>query len=201
MKNFILTIFILLFASCSNDKPTIDSQTLKINDSRFGSNLIAADFLLYADSLYIDSLTEQVIKSFYIYDDSNNKIAHIDAEELAEFQFNFFLPRLNIILSKRNFQLDVKRANDYETSNEVFLNGEKIQLYTKDELNKGDFWDKASKTFFKKLNELLKKKNINESFFLLYNGNDLHAFLLTDKQFDIIADRYKNEPKEIPYRP
>ncbi|NOT73581.1 MAG: hypothetical protein HOP08_01545 [Cyclobacteriaceae bacterium] len=160
-----------------------------------------ADFLTYADSLKIDSLTDQVKKSFDIYDDRNNKILHVDAEELAEFQFDFFLPRLNVILNKRNFNLEVKTADNYETSNEVFLNGEKIQLYTKPELENSDFWDKASRTFFKKLNELMKKKSINESFFLLYNGNDLHALLLTDIQFNIIADKLKNEPKEIPYRP
>lgn len=66
-------------------------------------------------------------------------------------------------LNKRNFKLEVKTADNYEISNEVFLNGEKIQLYTKTELENGDFWDKASRTFFKKLNELLEKKSINES--------------------------------------
>lgn len=201
MKHLISTIFLLLFFGCSHDKTTADDQALKTNDSTFGSNLIAADFLIYADSLIIDSLTDQVKNSFYIYDDRNNKIAHIDAEELAEFQFSTFLPELNIVLSKRNFTLDVKTADNYETSNEVFLNGEKIQLYTRDELKKADFWDKASRTFFKKLNDLLKKQNLNESFFLLYSGNDLHALLLTDKQFDIIVERYKNDTKEIPYRP
>jgi hypothetical protein len=105
--------------------------------------------------------------SFNIYDDRNNKILHVDAEELAEFQFDFFLPQLNVILGKRNFKLDVKTADNYETSSEVFLNGEKILLYTKDELEKGDFWDRASRTFFKKLNELLIKQNLKESFFLL----------------------------------
>jgi hypothetical protein len=160
-----------------------------------------ADFLIYADSLKIDSLKDQLKKSFDIYDDRNNKILHVDAEELAEFQFDFFLPRLNVILNKRNFNLEVKTGDNYETTNEVFLNGEKIQLYTKVELENSDFWEKASRTFFKKLNELLKKKSINESFFLLYNGNDLHALLLTDRQFNIIVDKLKNEPKEIPYRP
>jgi len=188
----------LICFSCSRDKTTAEDQAL---DSTLGTNLITADFLMYADSLKIDSLTDQVKKSFNIYDNRNNKILHIDAEELAEYQFNFFLPQLNVILNKRNFHLDVKTADNYETSNEVFLNGEKIQLYTKDELEKGDFWDRASRTFFKKLNELLKKQNFKESFFLLYNGNDLHALLLTAKQFNIIADRYKNEIKEIPYKP
>ncbi len=201
MKHSISTIFILLFFSCSHDNTSADDQALKTTDSTFGVNLIAADFLIYADSLKIDSLADQIKNSFYIYDDRNNKIAHIDAEELSEFQFSFFVPRLNLILNKRNFQLDVKTADNYETSNEVFLNGEKTQLYTKDELEKGDFWGKASRNFFKKLNDLLKKKNLNESFFLLYTGNDLHALLLTDKQFNIIAEKYKNEPKEIPYRP
>ncbi|HXB41914.1 MAG TPA: hypothetical protein VNZ49_15335 [Bacteroidia bacterium] len=195
------TIFLFLCLSCSPDKTTTDDQALKTNDSTSGSNLIAADFLMYADSLKIDSLTDHIKKSFYIYDDESNKILHVDAEELAEFQFRTFLPELNVVLSKRNFTLDVKTADNYETSNEVLLNGDKIQLYTKDELEKGDFWDKASRAFFKKLNDLLKKQSINESFFLLYSGNDLHALLLTDKQFSIIVDRYKNEPKEIPYRP
>jgi hypothetical protein len=201
MRLLISTIVILLCFSCSRDKATADNQPHQTYDSTLANNLIMADFLMYADSLIIDSLTDQVKKSFDIYDDRNNKILHVDAEELAEFQFGFFLPRLNIILNKRNFNLEVKTADNYETSNEVFLNGEKIQLYTKSELENSDFWDKASRTFFKKLNELLKKKNINESFFLLYNGNDLHALLLTDRQFNIIADKLKNEPKEIPYRP
>ncbi|MBN8693055.1 MAG: hypothetical protein J0L69_07640 [Bacteroidetes bacterium] len=199
MKHLISTIILLFCFGCSSDKTTADDQ--QSLDSTAGNKLISADFLLYADSLKIDSLTEQVKKSFYIYDERNHKNLHIDAEELAEFQFDFFLPQLNLILSKRNFTLDVKTTDNYETSNEIFLNGEKIQLYTKEELEKNDFWDKASRTFFKKLNELLKKQNIQESFFLVYGGNDLHALLLTDKQFDIIADRYKNEPKEIPYKP
>jgi hypothetical protein len=156
---------------------------------------------MYTDSLKIDSLTDRVRNSFDIYDERNNKILHIDAEELAEFQFSFFLPRLNLILNKRNFNLDVKTADNYENSNEVFLNEEKIQLYTKDELENSDFWDKASRAFFKKLNDLLRRENLNESFFLLYSGNDLHSILLNDKQFDIIAEKYKNEPNEIPYRP
>ena len=198
MRHIIIsTIIIHFFFGCTRDSSTTDSQARQIDDSTLGNNLIMADFLMYADSLKIDSLTDQVTKSFDIYDDRNNKILHVDAEELAEFQFGFFLPRLNIILNKRNFNLEVKTADNYETSNEVFLNGEKIQLYTKAELENSDFWDKASRTFFKKLNELLKKKSINESFFLLYNGNDLHALLLTDKQFKIIAGKLKNEPKEI----
>lgn len=198
MRHLVPTIILLFCFSCSLDKTTADDQAL---DSTFGSNLIAADFLMYADALKIDSLTDQLEKSFDIYDSRNNKILHIDAEELAEFQFSFFLPQMNVILSKRNFMLDVKTADNYETSNEVFLNDEKIQLYTEDDLERSDFRDKASRTFFKKLNELLKKQNFEESFFLLYNGNDLHALLLTDKQFNIIAERYNNEPNEIPYRP
>ena len=86
MRHLIPTIFLLLFISCSRDyKTTTDNQALIISDSAFASNLIAADFLIYANSLKIDSLKNQVKTSSYIYDDSNNKIAHIDAEELADF--------------------------------------------------------------------------------------------------------------------
>jgi hypothetical protein len=201
MRLLISTIIILLCFSCTRDRTAVDKQVHQTYDSTLENNLIMADFLIYADSLKIDSLKDQLKKSFDIYDDRNNKILHVDAEELAEFQFDFFLPRLNVILNKRNFNLEVKTGDNYETTNEVFLNGEKIQLYTKVELENSDFWEKASRTFFKKLNELLKKKSINESFFLLYNGNDLHALLLTDRQFNIIVDKLKNEPKEIPYRP
>ena len=198
MRYLVTTIIILLCLGCSNNKSSNKEQT---DDSKYGINLINADFLLYADSLNVNSLKDEIKKTFNIYDDRNNKILHIDAEELAEFQFNFFLPQLNVILSKRSFLLDIKKDHNYETSYEVFLNEEKIQLYTKDELEQGDFWDKASRTFFKKLNELLKKQNSKESFFLLYNGNDLHTILLTDLQFNIIAEKYKNEPSEIPYKP
>jgi hypothetical protein len=41
----------------------------------------------------------------------------------------------------------------------------------------------------------------NQSEYTLYGGNDLHAILLTEKQLSIIAEYYKNEPKEIPYKP
>jgi hypothetical protein len=201
MRPLISTIIILIFVSCTQNRTTADNHAQETIDSTLENDLISADFLMYADSLKIDSLTDRVRNSFDIYDERNNKILHIDAEELAEFQFSFFLPRLNLILNKRNFNLDVKTADNYENSNEVFLNEEKIQLYTKDELENSDFWDKASRAFFKKLNDLLRRENLNESFFLLYSGNDLHAILLTDKQFDIIAEKYKNEPNEIPYRP
>ncbi len=201
MRLLASTIIILICLSCTRDRTTTDNQADQTYDSTLGDDLIRAGFLMYADSLKMDSLTEKVKRSFDIYDDRNNKILQVDAEELAEFQFDFFLPRLNAILNKRNFNLEVRTTDNYETSNEVFLNGEKIQLYTKAELESSDFWDKASRTFFKKLNELLKKKSINESFFLLYNGNDLQALLLTDRQFNIIANKLKNEPKEIPYSP
>ncbi|AEA44664.1 hypothetical protein [Fluviicola taffensis] len=198
MKHLIPSIILLLCFGCSDHKTTSNNQT---PDSVFGSKLIAADFLIYADSLTINEQTEQVKNSFDIYDERNYKILHIDAEELAEFNFDFFQPQLNEILGKRNFHLDVKATNNYETSHEVFLNGEKLKLFTNEELEKGDFLAKASRTFFKKLNEFLKKQHFKESFFLLYSDNDLQALLLTDKQFQIIAERYENEPIEIPYRP
>lgn len=196
-----IIIIILCSTSCFQDKTSGDNQLIESNDSTFGKSLINNGFLQYADIHELDTLADQIIKTFDIYDDRNNKILHVDAEELTEFQFSFFLPQLNVILNKRNFQLEVKTADNYETSNEVFLNGEKIRLYTIDELENDDFWDIASRTFFKKLNELLKRQNFKESFFLLYDGNDLHALLLTDNQFHIIVNKYNNEPKVIPYRP
>lgn len=171
------------------------------SDSIYATELIDNDFLKYVDSSKIDSLKAKLKNSFDIYDDNNLKIAHIDAEELAEFHFDFFLPRINKMLEKRNANLTVNTANDYEKTNDIIINGEKLNLYTKKELDNLTFWDTAPRNFFKKINEILKAKNLDEEFYLLYGGNDLHTILLTDKQFSIISEYYKDNEKEKPYKP
>lgn len=108
---------------------------------------------------------------------------------------------MNRILAKRGIQLSVKKLNDDDKSFDVIINDDIIQLYTQQDLNNRTFWDAASRNFFRKLNELLKAKNHDEQFYLLYGGNDLHTMLLTDKQFSIIADYYKKSIKETPYKP
>jgi len=198
MKRLIPITLLMFCCSCSSDKTTTEQLTL---DSIYGSQLVDSDYLKYADRKDIGLQTEQVRKDFGIFDERHHKMLHVDAEELAEFNFDFFLPGLNVILGKRHFHLDIEPAANYETSNEVTLNGEKIQLYSDEEFGKGNYRDKAARRFFKKLNELLKKHHREESFFLLYDDNDLHAFLLTAKQYKIIAERYKDEPLEIPYKP
>ena len=172
-----------------------------IYENIYGQKLINSDFLKYAENSKIDSLETHLKNSFDIYDVDNFKVVHIDAEELAEFSFDFFLPQLNRILKKRNMNLTVKTANDYENTNDIIINGEKINLYTKKELDNQTFWNTAPRNFFKKVNELLKAKNSNEQFYLLYDGNDLHTLLLTDEQFSIISEYYKDNDKAKPYKP
>lgn len=167
----------------------------------YAMELLNNDFLKYADSSMIDSLKKQITNSFDIYKDDNFRISHIDAEELAEFSFDFFLPNLNRILAKRDINLSAQKLNDQENSFDVIINGDLIHLYTKKDLDNNTFWDIAPRNFFRKVNEVLKTKNSNEQFYLLYGGNDLHVLLLTEKQFSIIADYYRNETKEIPYTP
>jgi hypothetical protein len=198
MKHYIPIALLLFCCGCCCDKTPQEQLTL---DSIYGSQLVDSDYLKYADRKDIGLQTEQVRKEFGIFDERQNKMLHVDAEELAEFNFDFFLPQLTVILGKRNFQLDIKPADNHETSNEVFLNGEKIQLYSDEEFKKGNYRDKAARRFFKKLNELLKKEHPEESFFLLYSDNDLEAYLLTVKQQKIISERYKDEPLYIPYKP
>jgi hypothetical protein len=165
------------------------------------TELINNGFLKYADSSKIDSLKTQLRNSFDIYDDGNFRITHIDAEELSEFNFKFFLPGLNRILAKRDIKLSAQKLNGKENSYEVLMNGDSIQLYTQKDLDNKTFWDTAARNFFQKVNEILKARNRDEQFHLLYAGNDLHAILLTGKQLSIISDYYKAEPKEIPYKP
>ena len=88
-----------------------------------------------------------------------------------------------------------------DKSFDILINSDTIQLYTQKELANQTFWDAASRNFFRKVNEMLKANDSDEQFYLLYGGNDLNALLLTGKQFSIIADYYKNEPKETPYKP
>ncbi len=176
-------------------------MTMEKSDSIYGEKLIDNDFLKYADISKIDSLKVQLINNFDIYNEDNLKIAHIDAEELAEFSFNFFLPQLNNILEKRNVSLTVKSADDYEKTNDIIINDEKLNLYTKKELDNQTFWNTAPRNFFRKINEILKIQNIDEQFYLLYGGNDLQTILLTDKQFSIISEYYKDNEKEKPYKP
>lgn len=198
MKYFTF-IFLPLLISCS---PGNKNQTNQISgDANYGSQLLESGFLEFADTLKLDSLKTGLINSFDIYNEGNNKIAHIDAEELAEFSFGFFQPRLQKMLEKRNFKFTVQPAGDYETTYDVLINGEKIKLYTKEEMEKLDFWDLASRNFFEELNKQLQNKKIDESFYLLYGGNDLHVMLLTSDQQKIIADKYKNDTKETPYLP
>lgn len=165
------------------------------------TELIDNGFLKYADSSRVDRLKANLNDSFDIYDDGNFRIAHIDAEELAEFSFDFFLPGLNRILAKRGISLSAQKLNDKEISFNVLVNGDTIQLYTQKDLDNNTFWDTAPRNFFKKVNEILKAKNSDEQFYLLYGGNDLHTMLLTDKQFSIIAGYYQGNIKETPYKP
>ncbi|MCU7551355.1 hypothetical protein OCK74_19695 [Chitinophagaceae bacterium LB-8] len=201
MKQLTLLFYSIFLISCNQSVQTQSNTIQKSGKSSYATELIDNGFLKYADSSKIDSLKTQLTSSFDIYEDGNFKIAHIDAEELAEFSFDFFLPSLNRILAKRDINLSAQRLNDKENSFDALINGDRIQLYTQKDLDNNTFWDTASRNFFRKVNEILRTKNSDEQFYLLYGGNDLHAILLTDKQFSIIADYYKNEPKEIPYKP
>jgi hypothetical protein len=173
----------------------------QMSENIYAKELIDNEFLKYADSSKVDSLKTNLSTSFDIYDDNNFKITHIDAEELAEFNFDFFIPNLNRLLEKRQVNLSVKKLNTADNSFDIVINEDTIQLYSKNDIDNSLFWDTAPHNFFKKANEILKTKNIDEQFYLLYGGNDLHTLLLTDKQFSIISEYFKNIDKEKPYNP
>ena len=204
MKLLTLIFFSFFCFSCSQTKQNSKFNEVKtVNNKyeKFGNELIESDYLKFANPNKIDSLNSEIKNSFSIYDEETYKFAQIDAEELAEFNFDFFLPQLNQILEKRNVSLNVKTTNDYQKTNDITINDEKINLYTKTEVENQVFWDSAPRNFFRKINEILKSKNVNERFYLLYGGNDLSTLLLTEKQFDIIKEYYKNDKNEIPYLP
>lgn len=202
---FIALILLSFFSfSCSQSKKKSNNSEKITNVDKvenYGNELIESNFLKYANQLKLDSLKSEIKGSFYIYDEEIYKFAHIDAEELSEFSFDFFLPQLNKILEKRNMNIIVETADDYERTFDIIINGEKINLYSNEQLENGAFWESASRNFFRKVNKILKSKNSNEQFYLLYGGNDLATLLLTEEQFKLIRDKYENEPNEIPYKP
>jgi len=198
---YLSILLIVLLTTCSTKVNNENVNKQLVNSAALGQELIDIGFLRFADSTALHNLKSEIINSFYIYNEANYKIAHVDAEELAEFNFNFFVPTLKKILEKRNFKLDVQTSNDYEQTNNILINGRKIRLYSKEEIENGLFWESAPKNFFREINSQLKKSEIVESFYLIYSGNDLEAILLTENEHRIIAFNNKYSPKEIPYLP
>ena len=201
MKQLALLFYSIFLFSCNQNAQRQNYNMQKPSKGNHAKELIDNGFLKYADNSNVDSLKTQIVDSFDIYEEDNFKITHIDAEELAEFSFDFFLPSLDRILAKRNIKLSAQKLNDKDNSFDVLINGDTIQLFSQNELDNNTFWDTAPRNFFRKVNEILKAKNSDEQFYLLYGGNDLHTMLLTDKQFSIIADYYKDNDKERPYKP
>ena len=105
------------------------------------------------------------------------------------------------MLERREFKLNVKISDDYGSSNDVVINGKRIRLYTKEELENGIFGNRLQRISFKEINKQMNSQKVSESFYLLYGGNDLHVLLLTTSQHKIITEKYKGETGEIPYLP
>lgn len=150
-----------------------------------------------ANETETNSVSEENKFDFY----SDSVLTHIDAEELCEFNFDFFIPQLNQKLTKKDLKLDVKTTEDYESSFEVVINGHQVKLYKNEELSNGKFWDSGPRNFFITVNEILKDNNVDEQFYLLYGGNDLHTVFLTEQQFELMSKINKDNENEIPYLP
>lgn len=184
--------------SCSDINTSKTQETTEIN---LGKELLNADYLAFAYTSMLDTLNQEILNEFNIYNKATFKFCSIDAEELAEFNFEFFSKDLKNILSKRDFELNIFTPDGYDTSYTVSINGKEIQLYTKNDLNDYTFWEKAAKNFFQEINRQLNVKGIQEQFYLINGGNDLSTLLLTQKQFEIITNEYQNSPKYAPYLP
>ncbi|MFN3195456.1 MAG: hypothetical protein ACE364_05865 [Chlorobiota bacterium] len=190
----------LLFTIVKIIYSKLTGQTRRIN-KKLGTQLIESGFLDFADISDRNELEFEIKNTFNVYDERNFKLAHIDSEELAEFSFDFFLPSLNKMLKKRNFNLKVSKAEDYEITNCIYINESKVELYTNLEIENGTFWDRGAINFFKRINEFMISEQLQEKFYLLYGGNDLFVFLLTDEQYRIIKHRYFDNENEQPYLP
>jgi hypothetical protein len=202
MKNLIPILLLLTMLSCSkksehSNNENVENGKPEMTDKEFNEKLVKAGFFKYAEP----TVNINLIDSLNIYDENTNKFSGVDAEELAEFNFDHFVPQLTKMLARRNITLSVEKSKDIEKNHEVSINEQKIVLYTQEELQNESFWDSGSRNFFKKLNKILEAKNSEERFYLLYKGNDLATFLLTNAEYELFKDRYKSESNEIPYEP
>lgn len=178
MKQILYILIALMVVSCSqNSKRSEQDVSNKQGESAIALTEVSIDF--YNDSV----------------------LTSIDAEELCEFNFDFFLPQLNQILNEQDLKLEVQIMDDYENSFEIAVNGSPLKLYSKEELSNGKFWDSGPRNFFSVVNNILKEKNVDKKFYLLYDGNDLHSIFLTEKQFESMSKINTNDKKEIPYLP
>lgn len=167
-----------MIVSCSqNSKRSGQDESIKKDESAITSTETSIDF--YSDSV----------------------LTSIDAEELCEFNFDFFLPQLNQKLAQNDLKLDVQIADDYKSSYEIEINGRQVELYKTEELTNGKFWDSGPRNFFRTVNEVLRDNNLDKQFYLLYGGNDLHTVFLTEKQFQLMSKINKDDENEIPYLP
>lgn len=202
MKKFITILLVVILLSCHKKSETgiannISVEKPEMTDKEFIEKLIQADFFKYADS----TINLKQTDSLNVYDEITYKFARIDAEELAEFSFDYFIPQLTKMLNKRNIKLVVNKTENTEKTNEININGENVILYSKEELKNNTFWNSSSVNFFIKLNQILESKKLRERFYLIYNGNDLSTFLLTNSQYKIFIERYKSNMNEIPRNP
>ncbi len=190
----------IVIGSCNlkNDNRVI-AQT-NFRDSLV-NELVQNDFLMYADSSEADSLKQAFIKDGFIFSTEINRFVHIDAEELAEGSFDFFRSGLTKILKQRGLEITFSITQNFEQLHEVVVNHKVFTLYDDKNLNDYSFWDIGPRRFFKAVNEQLGISKSNERFYLVYEGNDLGAILLTEKQFEIIIKMNEGNSKEIPYRP
>jgi hypothetical protein len=201
-KSHLLLFFCLILGiSCNQQQQQKDTANEMAERKTYAKRLMDEGFLKYANPSMVDSLTTQLIDSFDIYSDNIFRMTHIDAEELAEFSFDNFMPGLNRILAKRGLELSVRKLNKDENSYDMIIDQDTIQLYKQNDLDNGSFWETASRNFFRKVNTILARHNNNEQFYLLYGGNDLEVILLTDRQYSLISSYYKQTRKEIPYKP
>lgn len=175
-------------------------KTRRINN-KLGNQLIESGFLDFVDTSDFNELKAEIIDSFNIYNIRNLKFTYIDAEELADFNFEFFLPNLKLLLEKRNFNLEVRLAEDYQKTSRILINETVVELYTKVEVEDDTFLETASREFFKWINKLMLSEQIQEKFYLLYGGMDLSVLLITDDQYRIIKQKYFDNENEQPYLP
>ena len=178
MRYILIVLLTLTIVSCSQ-KSGQSKRSSTSNETKTNSVSKESKFDFYSDSV----------------------LTHIDAEELCEFSFDFFMPQLNQKLAKEGLKLDVQTTNDYENSFGIAINGRQLKLYKNEELSNGEFLDSGPRNFFRIVNEILRDKNIDEQFYLLYKGNDLHSVFLTEQQFKLMCIINKDDVNETPYLP
>jgi hypothetical protein len=133
---------------------------------------------------------------------SESRLFPADAEDLAEAGIGSFLDSIAPFLAKQGV-VPPPHYDDYTESAYILgLGDQRLEIWRAadwDDPNSINAWQLSSARAVGIVNELLAGAGSQERAYLVNGGNDLQAFFLTPRLFDLITKHPDAEPRDAPY--